>query len=253
MAKVVVGGVAGSEDAEAEQGLALGVVGDAQGYGFGDGGVGDEEALDFGGAEAFAGDLEGVIGAAEDVPLAVGVDAGEVAVDPEVGAAGEVGVEIALSVVPEAAGHADPGGAEDEFADLPDDGVAGVVDDIGGHAGEGAGEAAGALGGEDVAAEDAAGDFGAAGVVEDGACAAADVAEEVEPGVWVPGFAGGAELAEGGEVGLWGRGRLHEGADEGGGDAEGGDALGADEVPESAGVGVVGGAVVEDHGGAEEE
>lgn len=253
MSEVVGGGVAGSEDAEAEQGVAFGVVGDAEGDGFCDGGVGDEEAFDFGGAEAFAGDFEGVVGAAEDVPVSVGVMSGEVAVDPGVCAAVEVGVEITFSVVPEAAGHADPWLLKDEFADLPGDGVAGVVDDIGGHAGEGACEAAGDEWGDDVAAEDAAGDFGSAGVIEDGALASADAVEEPHPGVRVPGFAGGAELSDGGDEVLWRRVGSHEGADEGGGDAEGGDVLGVAELPEAVGRGVVGGAVVEDHGGAEEE
>ena len=74
---------AGLDGDEADHGLAFQFVGTSDDRGFRDGGMRDERAFDFGGAEAVAGDVEHVVDAADDPEVAVLVApravAGEVA------------------------------------------------------------------------------------------------------------------------------------------------------------------------------
>ncbi len=102
--------------------------------------------------------------------------------------------------------------------------------------------------------QETAHDLGAAGDVDDGEAAAADVIEEPEVRIRIPGLSGGAEVPEAREVEALGtvRALLHQEADGGGGDPEVGDAeLGAD-LPKAARVRPVGDTLVEDDRGAEE-
>ena len=78
----------GLQGDEGDHGLALDFIRAAHGGGFGDGGMADEGALDFGGAEAVAGDVEHVVDAAHDPEVAVLIAACAVAgeIDVLVGA-----------------------------------------------------------------------------------------------------------------------------------------------------------------------
>ena len=91
-ASAVAGVVPGAQHAEADERLALQRVGHADGRGLEHGRVLDEHRLHFGRAEPLAGDLDRVVGAAEDVPEAVVVDRRPVAVHPHAGEARPVGL-----------------------------------------------------------------------------------------------------------------------------------------------------------------
>ena len=98
----------GPEHDEADDGLALDLVGHADDAGLGDGGMADQHRLDLGRPEPLAGDLQRVVRAALDEPEAVVVDVRPVAVDPDVGPARPVRLLVALRVAPEPRGHARP-------------------------------------------------------------------------------------------------------------------------------------------------
>ena len=82
------------------------------------GGVPDRGGLELGGADALAGDVQRVVGAAVQEPEAVGVDGGPVAVHPHAGNARPVRLDELVRVAPEAARHAGERLAADELADL---------------------------------------------------------------------------------------------------------------------------------------
>ena len=94
-------------------------------------------ALDLGRTDALAGDLERVIGAALDEPIAVLVDERPVAVDPRSRDARPVRLEVALAVLPEAAGHARQRLAQHQLANLATHGCPVRVDHVGGRAHDG--------------------------------------------------------------------------------------------------------------------
>src|ERR1700712_2243953 len=83
----------GRQDAEAPHDLALDVVGHADGAGLGHGRVADERRLVLGRPDALAGDVQRVVGAAVQEPVAVLVDRRPVAVRPDPGEAAPVGLE----------------------------------------------------------------------------------------------------------------------------------------------------------------
>ena len=89
------GATAGAEDDEDDQRLAFERVGHADGGGLEHGGVAPRRRLHLGGADALARHLDRVVGAAQDVPEAVGVHPRPVAMDPDAGHARPVGVQIA--------------------------------------------------------------------------------------------------------------------------------------------------------------
>src|SRR5688572_25135636 len=215
-------GVAGPQDREDHDRLALQLVGDPDGRGLGHRGMRDRGRLDLGGTDALARDLQRVVAAALYVPIALVVDAGPVAVVPDAVSTAPVGVQVAtlvgiVAVVPEAAGHAGPGLPDDELADLAAHGARLVVDDVRVHAGTGAAERAGLDRRPGRAADDAAGDLGPAGVIDDRATGFADGAEVPPPRVGVPRLTGGAEHEEARAVVLRDRlfARAHEPADRG--------------------------------------
>src|SRR6266851_6074704 len=123
--------LSGPQDHEANQHLALELVGDADGRGLGNCGMAHENRFHLRRPQALAGDLDGVVGAAEDVPKAVfGIDIGPVAVHPNVWKAAPVRLEVALAVAPEATGHARPRVADDKLTDLASNRLALGVDDV---------------------------------------------------------------------------------------------------------------------------
>src|SRR5207247_803421 len=70
--------------------------------------VRDDDRLHFRRTEALARELDRVVGPAVQEPLPVVRHAREVAVPPHVGPARPVGIEVALRIAVEAAGHARP-------------------------------------------------------------------------------------------------------------------------------------------------
>ena len=92
------------------------------------------------------------------------------------------------------------GPRDDQLAHLSPHRLAGVAEALGGHAGDGAVERARLDGRDGEAGEDAARDLGAPRVVDDGHPALPGVLEEPAVGLGVPGLAGGADDAQGGQV-----------------------------------------------------
>src|SRR5215218_10652201 len=124
----------GPKGAEDPGDLALHFVRDADGGGLGDGWVRDRGGLDLGGPDALAGDVQRVVGAAVEEPVAVLVHRGPVAVRPDPREAAPVRVQVALRVAPETAGHARERFPADKLADLAANRVALGVDDVDRHA-----------------------------------------------------------------------------------------------------------------------
>src|SRR5919199_3695746 len=125
-----------------------------------------------------------------------------------------------------------------------------LVDHVGGHAGDRAGEAARLQWADREAADDPAGDLGPAGVVDDWAAAAPDLLEEPAPRLRVPRLAGRAEHPQRGEIVLADRlfAEPHQAADGRWRDAEHGDAVALDHRPDPVRAGVVRGALVAEGG-----
>ena len=174
--------------------------GHADRAGLGHGRVADQGRLVLGRADALARDVERVVGAAVQEPVAVGVDRGPVAVRPDAREAPPVGVEVALGVAPDAARHAGPRLRADELADLAAQRAARRVVDVHRHAEQRPSERAGLVRQVRRRAEEAGRDLGAARDVHDRPRPAADALEEPQPGLGVPGLAGRAEQPQGGEV-----------------------------------------------------
>src|SRR5206468_12175488 len=78
----------------------------------------DQNRFHFGGTEPLAGYFNRVIAAAQNVPESIVIGRGPIAVDPDVGKSRPIGVDVTLSIFPEAARHSNPRLADYEFADL---------------------------------------------------------------------------------------------------------------------------------------
>ena len=153
---------------EGDHALALHLVRYADDGGFGDGVVADEDGFDFGGADALAGDLQGVVAAAEDVPVAVLVAHRPVAVGPDVLAARPVGFEYRSRSLRNPRAMPIQGLRMTSSPTAPvGTGLAGLVDDIGVDSGTRRRERARLDRQQRIAHQDAAGDLGPAGVVDD--------------------------------------------------------------------------------------
>src|SRR6185295_17932256 len=185
---------------EAHDRFALHVVRHADDAGLGDRGVAHQHGLDFRGAQPLAGDLQRVVRAALDEPEAVVVHEGPVTVDPDVGPAGPVRLLVALRILPEAGRHAGPGLGDDELTYLSADGPAVVAEALRCHARDRTGERARLDRRDGEAAQNAAGDLGAAGVVDDRNLRLARVLEEPLVRLGVPGLAGRADDAQRGKI-----------------------------------------------------
>src|SRR5215208_4523766 len=90
----------------------------------------DGRGLELGGPDPFAGDVEGVIGAAVEEPVPVVVDRGPVTVRPDAWEPPPVGVEETLPVLPKSARHSRPRVPADELADLAAQRTAVLIDDV---------------------------------------------------------------------------------------------------------------------------
>src|SRR4029079_12100556 len=133
--------------------------------------------LDLRRTDPLARDLERVVGAAADVPVAVGVDHGPVAVDPDAGQAAPVGLDVALAILPEAAGHARLRSPDHQLADLAPERSSFGVHDVGRGADARSADTRRVDRGEQVAPHDPAAHLGPARVVDDRESPAADFAE----------------------------------------------------------------------------
>ena len=108
---------AGTGDDEGEDDLALKAVGHAHRGRLGHGVVAVEDRLDLGRPQALAGHLDRVVAAAVEEPVAVFVDRGPVAVDPDVRPSRPVGRQVAVGIAPDPPRHRRPGLRADQLAD----------------------------------------------------------------------------------------------------------------------------------------
>ena len=198
-----------------------------------------------------AGDVHDVVDAAQHPQVAVGVLLGAVAgeVEAELLEAGPVGLLEPLVVAPDGAQHRGPRLGEDEVAARAvGHRVALLVDDFGADTGEGVHRRAGLAGGHagQGADHDRAG-LGLPPGVDDGGAVATDDVAVPDVGLGVDGLTDRAEDAQRGQVAGVGdlAALLHERADRGGRGVEERDAVLLDDVPPSATLGGVGGALVE--------
>ena len=216
--------------------LALDVVRKADDRSLGDGVVAHEGALDLGGAQAMAGDVDHVVDAARDPVVAVGVAAAAVAREILAGIGAEIGVEEALGIAIDRAHLARPAVGDAEIAaHRALQNLALGVDELELDPRQGLGRRArferrGAGQGRD---ETGAG-LGLPPGVDNGAALLADDAVVPQPGLRIDRFAHGAQQAEGGARGLLdGRVALpHQGAKGGGGGVEDLDLVLVDHLPE---------------------
>ena len=86
--------------------------------------------LELGRPDALAGDVQRVVRASVEEPVAVLVDGGPVAVGPDARESPPVRLQVALRVAPDPARHARPRAPADELADLAANRPALVVDDV---------------------------------------------------------------------------------------------------------------------------
>src|SRR5258706_4244386 len=248
-----------AEHAEHDDRLALDLVRHAHGGGLAHRGMRHRGRLDLRRTDALAGDLQRVVAASLDVPVALVVDPRPVAVLPDAGPATPVGREVAAivagAVLPEAACHPRPGPPDHELAHRAAHGPPVLVDDVGVHARHRSDERARLDRRPGGAADDAAGDLGAAGVIDDGAARLADVAEVPPPRVGVPRLAGRTEDEERAAIVLLHRllAAAHETADRRRGDAEVRDLVALDHRPHPRRVGEIRRAVVHHDRRAEHE
>ena len=118
------------QHAEEPRHLALHLVRDADRRGLGDSRVVHGGGLELGGADPLARDVQRVVRAAVQEPVAVLVDRGPVAVRPDAREAAPVRLEVALGVPPDPAGHPGPRALADELPDLAAQRAPGVVEDV---------------------------------------------------------------------------------------------------------------------------
>ena len=204
---------------------------DAHGGRFGDDATPDRGRLELRRADALAGDVERVVTAPVQVPVAVRVDRRPVAVRPHAGEAAPVRLEVPLVVPPDAARHAGPRAPADELADLAAHRVALPVDDVHVLAERRKPERDGLDRLGDDRRQKARAHLGAAGDVHDRRAPAADVIEEPAIRIRVPRLAGRAQRLQRRQVGR----RLtlrDERAHERRREAEHRDALGLDGLPQ---------------------
>src|SRR5258705_12162930 len=133
--------------------------------------------------------------------MAVFVTHRQVAVNPNVFKTPPVGFEIAFLLPPEAAGHADPRLLDDELPYL-----AGfyrlsvLIENVDIHSGTRSRERARLNRQQRIAHQNAAGDLGAAGVVDDRGFAVTDFLEQPPPRRGIPGFTGRGEHSQAAEA-----------------------------------------------------
>ena len=215
-----------------------------------DGLVAVEDRLDLGRPEPLAGHLDRVVAAAVEEPVAVLVDRGPVAVDPDVRPSRPVGRQVALGIAPDPSRHRRPGLGADQLADplARSQRPAVRVIHVDGHPQRRADQRARLQRRDREGREQAGADLRPAGDVDDRQPAPADVLEQPSPGLGVPRLAGRGEDPQPAEVVRPHRldAVLDQGADQGRRDAQDRDPVPLDHRPEPVGRGVVGHALGED-------
>ena len=206
------------------------------------------------GPEALARDVHRVVAAPVEEPLPVLVDARPVAVAPHAGEPAPVGVQVAFGIAAEPAGHARPGRAAHELADL-----AGIRHrpvraehrDV--HPERRAPQRTGFERADRVGGQEARADLGPARQVDDRQPPLADLLEEPPVRLGVPRLARRGEDPQRRQVVGAHRllARRDQRAHQRGGDPEVRDAVPFHHRPEPVGPGVVRGAVVQEHRRAE--
>ena len=156
----------------------------------------DQNRFHFCRAETFARNFNRVIAATENVPKSIVIDCRPVSVHPSVWPTRPITLDVALRVTPKSARHSDPRFANDQFANFAAHGFSVFIDYIRGHAGQRPGKRARFHRREDVAHDDATGDFRATGIINDREFSATDVLEQPHPWIGVPRFASGSEFAQ---------------------------------------------------------
>src|SRR4029453_13305867 len=194
--QVAVRRMPGPEHAEADERLSFHLVGYADRGSLEHSGMVDQYRFDLRRTKTFAGNLDRVRGAPEDVPKPVVIDRGPVTVYPDAGEARPVRLEVTLLIVPEPASHADPRCPDDQLADLIPHRAALVVDDIGGDPGRRAGKCRRLEGGARVARNRPPRPLGASRIINDRQTATANHLEEPSPRLGIPWFARRAEDAQ---------------------------------------------------------
>src|SRR5579859_4819802 len=143
--------------------------------------------------DPLARDLERVVRASFDIPEAPFIYTGPIAMHPDVAKATPVCGEVLVGIAPEAARHTGPRLANDQLAHGAAERAALRVGDVSGNAGHGARKAGRLDRRPGRRAENAAGAFGAARVVDERGAPLADDAEVPPPRLGIPRFAGRAE------------------------------------------------------------
>ena len=156
----------------------------------------DQNRFHFCRAETFARNFNRVIASTENVPKSIVIDCRPVSVHPSVRPTRPVTIDVTLRVSPKSARHSDPRFANDQFADFAADGFPIFIYYIRRHAGQRTGKSARFHWREDVAHDDATGDFRATGIINDREFSATDVLEQPHPWIGIPWFAGGSEFAQ---------------------------------------------------------
>src|SRR5690606_17188295 len=82
------------------------------------------------GADAFAGDLDQVVGTSGKLPGPVRIADGAVAVDPNVGPARPVGGDVSVGLLPESPGHRRPRSLHHQLPELSRDRIAVRVEHV---------------------------------------------------------------------------------------------------------------------------
>ncbi len=209
--------------------------------------MGDHDRFDLGRCQALARHVHDVVGAAQDEPLPVLVDQGEVAVAPQAGEGRPVRLEIAGLVPPHPARHRRPGLTAHQLADLTAHRLCPVVHHVDVHAQRRAAQRAAADGLDRVRREEGSADLGAAREIDDRDPPPEDVPGQPFVGVGVPWLTRRAEHAHRRQIEVVQRDLLAgaQRADQRRRDPEHGDAVPVHQVPQAVGVGHVGRALVE--------
>ena len=236
--------MAGPEHGEAPDDLPLDFVGHADRGRLGDGGVADQDRLDLGRPEPLAGDLDRVVAAAVEEPVAVVVDRGPVAVDPDVRPARPVGAQVARrgrSRCPASS----PARAWCRPARRPRlaSGLPVGVEDVDGHPQRRPDQRAGLQRRDREGREEAGADLRPAREVDDRAAAAADVLESTSArarGSRARPSSARIRRRDRSCAGTGSSPCLHQRADQGRRDAQDRDPVPLDHRPEPVGAGIVG-------------
>src|SRR5262245_5327195 len=192
---LVVRDTVGLCDAEDPRHLALHLVRNADRRRLGDDPAANRSRLELRRADSLAGDVQRVVAAPVQEPVAVGVDRRPVAVRPDAGKAPPVRIleALAVRIVPEAARHSRPRTPADQLADLAAYGLSRRVDDVHVHAECGEAERNRLDRLDEARREEARADLRAAADVHDRDARLPDPVEEPLVRIRVPRLTGRAE------------------------------------------------------------